>query len=356
MRILNYTFLNNSVEDYLIAGILIAGGFGIAKLVKKLSDGALARWAEKTENKVDDIVLKLIQWPLYWLIVIFGVYTALISLKIPDWSSALVRGLMVLSASLVVALTISKFIDITFNTYIASFAERTDNRLDDQIVPVLRRGFKFILWLMTILLVVDNFGYDVTALITGLGLGGLALAMAAKDTLTNVLGGLTIFIDQPFRINDVVTMMGTTGTVEEVGLRTTRVRTFEGHLVSIPNAAAATSKVENISERPKIRVRFNLGLHYDTPISKCREAVDLIVSAVKAFDRVLDEPSVYFLEFGDSSLGFQVTYYLDAAASAFEAKHAINMSIKQALGAADIEFAFPTVTIDAPPELLTPRA
>lgn len=349
--ILNTVFWNNTVKEYLISLAVIIVAAIAARIIKRVSRTWLKSWAEKTATQADDIILELVDWPLYMLLVILGSYQAVMMLEIPERAQVLTHHAMVLASALVTVLTVNRLVHIVFETYATKMAEKTESRMDDQILPVLRRFIKGLLWVLAVLLVLDNFGFDVMALITGLGIGGIAVAMAAKDTLSNMLGGITIFIDQPFKIEDVVKLGGHLGKVEEVGLRTTRLRTFEGHLVTIPNSIAASSNIENVSERPSIRVRFNMGLTYDTTLEKCREAVDLVVKAVSGVEGVLgdsDGPAVHFVAFNDSTLDFQLTYYIDLEFGFFDVKHAANLAIKETLTEADISMAFPTVTLDAP--------
>jgi MscS family membrane protein len=358
--ILDMEYWDNTVQQYLISlGIIIAAAV-VARIIKHLSSTWLKKFAEKTKTQADDIVLELVDRPLYSLLIVLGTYWALKMLTLPERIGVLIHHTMVLATALVAVLTINRLIHIVFQTYGEKMAEKTESRMDDQILPVLRRFIKGVVWILAILLVLDNFEYDVMALITGLGIGGIAVAMAAKDTLSNMLGGITIFIDQPFKIEDIVNVGGYLGKVEEVGLRTTRVRTFEGHLVTIPNSVAASTNIENISARPSIRVRFNMGLSYDTTLEKCRDTVDLVVKAVGEVEGVLqgdDGPSVYFVEFNDSTLDFQLTYYIDLDFGFFDVKHAANLAIKETLAEAGVSMAFPTVTLDAPEDMFhAPKA
>ncbi len=353
---LNTEFWGNTIKAYLISIGMIICSVIVAWIVKRVSKTWLRKMATKTKTKVDDIFLELVDGPLYSLLIVIGSYNGLIMLNFSERTGVMLHHAMILASSFVIVMTAIRLVKILFDTYVSKYAEKTESRLDDQIIPVMRRALKIVVVILAVLLVLDNFGFDVMALITGLGLGGLALAMAAKDTLSNVLGGVTIFIDQPFQIGDVIDLKGTVGKVEEVGLRTTRVRTFTGHLVTVPNSAAATSIIENISARPSIRVRFNIGLEYSTTLEKCRESVDLVVDAVGKIEGVLEDPGMYFVEFGESTLDFQLTYYIDTSASFFGVKHAVNLAIKEALGEAGISMAFPTVTIDAPEDMFKASA
>ena len=136
--------------------------------------------------------------------------------------------------------------------------------MDDQLLPVVRKGLRATIWILGILVALNNAGYNVGALLAGLGIGGLALAMAAKDTVANIFGGVTIFTDKPFKINERIKLGGFDGTITEIGIRSTRLKTLEGRVVTIPNAKFTGGMVENVSMEPSRKVVLNLGLVYDT--------------------------------------------------------------------------------------------
>ncbi len=342
------SWAGNTTQSYLISVGIILAGFIAAIVARGVTKRWLRKWAEDSKTQIDDIALELIDRPLYWLLIIFATYQAVKRLALSPAVYAVLWRVALLAGTLVVVIALSRLLTMVFETYGEKFAERTESKMDDQVLPILRRLSKVLLWTLATLLVLDNIGFDVMTLITGLGIGGLAIAMAAKETIAHLLGGITIFVDQPFRVGDSVNLSGTSGKVEEVGLRTTRVRTWEGNLVIIPNATTANSKVENISERPKIRVRFILGLHCATPVDKCRAAVDGVVEAIQGATETTDEPVCQFVSFSDSAFDFQVTYYVPASASLNDVKHAVNLAIVDALGSAGVSLAFPTVSVDLP--------
>ena len=335
---LELVFAGNSVRAYLFALGMTLAGFLLASLARRLCARALTGWAARTKTALDDAVLQLVHWPLFWVLGLVGAYLGSRTLVLPEWAQRSLFGLLILSTALVVALTLSRLIDVVFATTVQRFVAATESRMDDQVVPILRRSAKGALWTLAALLVLDNFGYDVMALITGLGLGGLALAMASRDTLTNVLGGLTIFIDAPFQVGDTIDVKGVRGCVEEVGLRTTRVRTGDGHLVTIPNSAAGTSIIENLSARTSTRVALTLGLARDTPGAKCREAVDVVRAVLAQVEGVQPEPSVLVAEFS-AAPAVQVTYHVAPPSKAGDARHEVNLALRDALAGAQIALA-----------------
>jgi MscS family membrane protein len=169
--------------------------------------------------------------------------------------------------------------------------------------------------------------------------------MAAKDTLSNVFGSFTILVNGPFMAGEMVKYQGQEGTVEEIGMRDTRIRLFNGNLVSVPNSLATTSVIENISRRPRFRVLFRLGLVYETAAGQLDRVVELVQQAVRAEEGTSEEVKVHFLEFGESALQVQVIYFIEDSSRILDAQHGVNKRIKDLCHQTGVEMAFPTVTV-----------
>jgi len=167
-------------------------------------------------------------------------------------------------------------IDALFEEYLVPLAEKTETTLDDQLLHVVRKLLRFVIWALGVIIGLNNAGYNVGALLAGLGIGGLALAMAAKDTVSNIFGGFTIFTDKPFQIGDRIRIDGFDGTVEEIGMRSTRLRTLAGTLVTIPNSRFSDSSVECVSAEPSRKVVATLGLTYDMSPGQMQQAMDTL--------------------------------------------------------------------------------
>jgi len=191
-------------------------------------------------------------------------------------------------------------------------------------------------------------GKPMSTLIAGLGIGGLAIALASQDTLKNFFGSLMIILDKPFKIGDRVVTGGYDGVVEQIGFRSTRVRTFTGHQVTVPNEKIATASVENIGRRPSIRRLTNITITYDTPVEKVEKAVAIVREILENHEGMDPEfpPRVYFNEFNDTSLNIIMMYcyfppnYWDFLGLS----ERINLKTTRAFEAEGIEFAFPTTT------------
>ena len=227
-------------------------------------------------------------------------------------------------------------------------ADRTEGKMDDQLVPIVSRSAKLLVGALGVVFVFQNMGIDVGSLVAGLGVGGLAFALAAKDALANVFGSLTIFTDKPFQVGDAVQIGGVDGVVEEVGLRSTRVRTFHNSLVTIPNSTVATSRIDNLGVRPSRRTRTSLGLVYGTP----PELIQAFVEGVRAIlagnpATVKDNYEVNLNAFGPSSLDVLVNFHLEVPDwhTEMTERACIYMEILRLAEDLGVSFAFPSSSL-----------
>ena len=227
-------------------------------------------------------------------------------------------------------------------------AEESENKMDDQLVPFAVEIIKFLVWVFAIFTILGNvLGVNMTALVTGLGIGGIAIAMASKESLENLLGSFTIFLDKPFTVGDMVTVGSITGKVEKVGLRSTRLRTFDRSLVTLPNKKMIDAELDNLGERPVRRVKFDIGLNYETTAEQIKNIVSDIQTMVDDHPRTNDEGRVRFQEFGSSSLDVLVIYFVDSPTwnDLIDVREDINYKIMEIVKKHNSDFAFPSTTV-----------
>lgn len=234
------------------------------------------------------------------------------------------------------------------NDYFMSKAAKTESKLDDQLVPLISKTLKVFVSVIGGIFIVQNLGVNVGSLIAGLGLGGLAFALAAKDTLANFLGSVMIFVDKPFQIGDWVVIGDTEGTIEEVGFRTSRVRTFYNSLVTVPNALVTNAVVDNYGARKYRRYVTNLGLTYDTPPEKVEafcQGVRAIIARTPNMRR--DYYLVEFKEFGASALVVMVYCFMQVGSwnDEMRTRTNLNLDIMRLAHDLGVSFAFPTQTL-----------
>ena len=232
---------------------------------------------------------------------------------------------------------------------LAKFAEREDNLLDKSFVQMMRlvaRVIVIVIGAIYLLRVIS--GKPLSALLAGLGIGGLALALAAQDTLKNFFGSIMIMLDKPFNIGQRVLVENYDGVVEDIGFRSTRVRTLTGHLVTVPNEKMATNAIENVGRRPSIRRLANITITYDTPPEKVEKAVSIIREILDNHEGMDPDfpPWVFFNEFNDTSLNILMIYwYFPPDYEAYlNFTERVNLEIMRKFEAEGIEFAFPTTT------------
>jgi MscS family membrane protein len=236
-----------------------------------------------------------------------------------------------------------------FTAWLDQKAQQTATKLDDQLVPLARRALKIFIVSIGTVFVLQNLNYDVASLVAGLGIGGLAFALAAKDTIANLFGSATIFASRPFQIGDWVVIGGSTeGVVESVGFRSTRVRTFYNSLISIPNAKVADAVVDNYGAREVRRMKMTLGLTYDTTTEQMQAFVEGIRAILKANTFIKQDGfEVHFNSFGDSSLNVLVYSFLRVPdwTTELKEKHNLMLEFMRLAESLGVSFAFPTQTL-----------
>jgi MscS family membrane protein len=241
-------------------------------------------------------------------------------------------------------LRIIDFIALVF-MYRASLTESKD---DDQLVPFVKELAKILAGIIGVFVLLGMvFEINVLTLIAGLGVGGIAIALAAKESLENLLGSFTIFLDKPFVVGDLIRVDGQEGTIEKVGFRSTRVRSVDNSIITLPNKTIVDSALENLTLRNYRRLKFNIGLTYDTPSEKIKAIVADLHELVNNHEHTNDEGVVSFDGFGESSLNIQILYYIEMMNynDYIRVKEDVNFKIVETIQKHNVSFAFPTRTI-----------
>lgn len=227
-------------------------------------------------------------------------------------------------------------------------AEESEGTYDDQLVPIVRAASKIVLIAVATIMIIQNAGGDVGSLLAGFGIGGVALAMASKDTIANLFGSLVIFVDRPFQVGDWVDIGGQEGTVEEVGLRVTRIRTFANSLITVPNSQLTTTAINNWSRMQKRRIKLTLGLTYDTTAEQMQQAVDAIRETLRNDERIAqDFFLVNFTDFGPSSLDIFVYCFTTTVRwdEYMQVRQEVLLEFMRRIQGLGLGFAFPTQSL-----------
>lgn len=344
---LNSIFYGNTVQEWAISLFIILGAFIVGKVVYWAFGNVIKVVTKRTKNKLDDILVDMIEEPVMFAIILAGAWYAISLLTFSEtiftWIKHIYNVLVVLN----VTWFISRFFEAVYENYIVPLAEKTETDFDDQLLPLVRKGVKTIVWILGIIIALDNAGYNVGALLAGLGIGGIAIAMAAKDTISNFFGGITIFTDKPFKVKDRIRISSYDGTVQEIGLRSTRLKTLDGTQVTIPNSMFAESPVENITREPARKIVLLLGLTYDTKPKDMQKAIKILDAiAKKHHESITEDYKIAFTDFGDFSLGIKFIYYIKKSAEILETQSSMNLHILEQFNKSRLSFAFPTQTIE----------
>ena len=348
--------LGITLGQYLLAFLSILLSILLRHVFGTIVVRLLRRITRRTRTDLDDMVLTAIEQPLSFAFIIAGLYAAAFVLKLPDDPVDVHRlffGVLTILVIIDVTWLVFRLIDAV-SLYFASITAKTKSTLDDQLVPIIRKTLKIFFGVLAFVFAVQNLGYSVASLLAGLGIGGLAVALAAKDTISNFFGSVTILLDRPFSVGDWIETAGEEGVVEEIGFRSTRIRTFGKTELSIPNSTLANSVVNNWSRMPIRRVKITVGVTYESSADQMNDAVEGIRQILRDNTEVHQGFFlVNFTDFGSSSLDIFVYYFTTTTvwAEYLRIRQEVNVSIMRLLESLGMEIAFPTRTVYLKPEV-----
>ncbi len=339
-------FLSNSIQDWLFALGIALAAIVVARTVYWVIEKYVKKITEKTQTKIDDILINTIEKPMVAAAGLAGVWFGVNYLTFSESVDHWINSFFTVLITLVGAWLVTRLFDSLVDEYLAPILANTETDLDDVLLPIVRRGVKVMIWVMAVIMALDNAGYDITTVLAGLGVGGLALALAAQDSAKNIFGVFTIFTDTPFKVGERIKAGGHDGTVTEIGLRSTKLKTLAGRTVVIPNAEFSDGAVENISSEPARKVTLNLGLTYDMNDKKVDQAMQILRDlAAENKEAIQDNISVGFNAFGDFALNVVFIYYIRKKADILGTQTKMNLEILKRFNKGKIELAFPTQTI-----------
>ena len=350
----SYLTTSTLLEIKLIHWLLAAAVLFVTVIVQRTFISAFRRLAQRvaghTETKLDDVLFAAAERPASLLILVIGLIVTVHVLQPPAETFPIIG--LADDAGRVISIVIGvwflwRLID-GLSVYFTARAEQTETAMDSQLVPFIAKTAKIFLVLTAVLVVAQNMGYSISGLIASLGIGGLAVAMAAKDTIANIFGSIMILVDRPFTIGDWIKTSEFEGVVEEIGFRSTRIRTFEKTLVNVPNSSLANMVIDNIDARAVRRIKMRIGITYATSTAQMQQAIDGIEKILNEHPGVDQEfKLVKFDEFADSSLSIFLYYFSQSKVwgEYLQVRQEVNLQIMELLESLGLEFAFPSRTI-----------
>lgn len=350
MSFMSMTLGSISILDIIYAFSIILLTLIVSKILKRFVFKRVLRLVQKTSHDYDDLLMEAILPPVSATLLATGFYYALRQLHFEpvawNWPELLGQGYRI-AVSLVVlwfAFRLANFVA----EIISRVLSRTDPEMAEQFSPLLRQALRWTVAILGTILIIQNLGFSVGSLLAGVGIGGLAIALAAQETLANFFGTIVMFTDRPFRIGHWIKFAEGEGIIEKIGFRSTRIRTWANSLIVVPNKMLTSGAVENWSEMGKRRVSMYLSLTYASPPKKIEELVGRVQVLLRSdSDIQQDFMLVNFTDFNAYSLDVLVYYFTVTTvwAEYLAVRQRINLAIMQIVSELDLEFAFPTQTL-----------
>ncbi len=347
---INYSFAGIEVYRVGVAFLICLVTLIINKVFSKYLLRVAERLTQKTDTRYDDLLIGALNRPAGFLIFTMGIYYAISALQLPaepyDFPGVIHTVYKIL-ISFIIIITLYRLVNLLAE-FLKSVFARADEELAMQFAPLITQALRITIFILGVLLIVQNLGYSIGSLLAGFGIGGLAIALAAQDTLANLFGTLVMVADKPFKIGDWVTFKGVDGDVESIGLRSTKVRTWSKSLKIVPNKLLTSEIIENWAAMPKRRVKMTIGITYDSPRKKVEELRDTMEQIL------IDDPDVnqeyllvYFTDFAPSSLGIFVYYFTKTTVwkDYLVIRQRINLKFMAAVEDLGLSFAFPSQTL-----------
>jgi len=357
-KTINYEIIKgNAIWRFGLVLLVVLVAMAAGRIVQFAINSYAKRLAKKRGQSPLTLLLKALANPIYVATFAAGIFFAKVPLFFDDENgirTAISAGWITLARvtlAIAAAYGLYRLVDV-IEYYLNRLVGKTETKLDDMLVPIVRKALRLTIAIIAVLLISENIlGANVKSLLLSAGVGGIAVALAAKDTIANFFGSITIFTDRPFQMGELVKIGEHLGPVEEVGFRSTRLRTLQGHLVTIPNSVITNSCVANIGRRPFIRRTSNITVTYDSGHTKAKKAVEIIKEVLADIPQLNTDPErpprVYFSDFNDWSLNIYMSYWVKPPDYWLyhQVNEQVNFEIMKRFEAEQIEFAFPTQTL-----------
>ncbi len=343
IEISNRIYYGNSAINYFYSFTSFIITICILVIIKTLSINRIIKIADKTKILFDDLIdyiTKVFNWHIYILI---ALYVAFKFITTPKIFSTVISYIVIALGIYYIIKFIQIIIDIVTQKTIK---EKGGVKVDKTLIDFIARVIKILVWVIAILIIVQNLGYDVTALMAGLGVGGIAIAFALQNVLKDLFASLSIFFDKPFELGDYISVGKDSGTITKIGLRSTRLKTFKGVTLIISNKEIVESRVYNFRKMEKRRIFFKLRISYETPSNKLKKIPKLIEDIISNIEDVNFE-RIHFVKFDDYSLVFNVAYLILSGkyTKYLDINQEINYQIREVFEKEEIKMAYPTQTL-----------
>ena len=342
----NTIVFGNSLMNYAyFIGIIIIS-FIFAKIISHIFKKYFQKLALKTKTKLDDILALTLEKPLTYLVFFLGIFFAFKYLAISQSLDNILNKVFSVIIILIITIGLNKLVNSFIAVYWVPLASKTKSNVDDNLIPVIKTFSSIIIWSIALIFLLNNLGLNITSLVAGLGIGGIAIAFALQNILSDIFSSISIYLDKPFQVGDYVVTGIDSGTVKKIGLKSTRITTLQGEELVVSNKELTETRIRNYKKMKKRRAAFKIGVEYGTSSEKLKK-IPLIIK--KIVDKVegVDFDRAHFTDFGDFSLNFDIVMFVATRDYAVyrDIQQKVNLEIVEAFEKEKIDMAFPTQTV-----------
>lgn len=342
-EVLQQQYWNNAIQQYIIAMGIFLLSIIIVLILKRVFLKRLRKWAGNTASNIDDFVVRRAERSLVPLLYIIAFYIGISTLNLTPKAARATHIVVSLFSTFFVLQVLTATLRFLLQRYLS---RRENGEEKAKQINGIMLIISAVMWMLGIVFLLDNWGFNVTAIITGLGIGGIAIALAAQTILGDLFSYFVIFFDRPFEIGDFIVIQDKAGVVEFIGIKTTRLRSLSGEQLVFSNTDLTNSRVHNYKRMERRRIVFKFGVVYQTPKEKL-EQIPVIVKNIINANRDLQFDRAHFLSFDSSQLTYEVVYFVLTGDynKYMDNQQAINLSLFDAFRQAGIAFALPTQTL-----------
>lgn len=344
MNLLQEFYFGNKLQDWLIALSTLIIVLAVLKLLQAITVRRLSKLAASTDNQIDDLFVIMLKQTKFFILIIVSAYFASYALVLKPSVAAIWEKIIVLALILQGGFWAGAGISFTFGNIIKKRSK--EDASSKTTITFLGFVTRFVLWIIILLLVLDNLGVNITGLVAGLGIGGIAVALAVQNILGDLLASLSIILDKPFVIGDFIVVDSLAGTIEHIGVKTTRIRSLSGEQIIFSNNDLLKTRIHNYRRMSERRIVFKFGVVYQTSLAKLK-VIKIIVKDVIEKTEAARLDRVHFKEYGKSSLNYEVVYYVTSPDYNLymDVQESINLEIFRRFADEGIVFAYPTRTV-----------
>ncbi|MBL7100740.1 MAG: mechanosensitive ion channel family protein [Nanoarchaeota archaeon] len=324
--------------------IILIGFFILSKIIKFILNHIIPKLTRKTKSKIDDLIIERTQKPGSYLILLFGLYIALTPLGIPEKTNAIINDVILSAGILLFSIIGIKIIDSFIDVWGSEWAQKTESTIDDALLPLFHKTAKVLFFILGGIVILKVWGFNVGGLLAGVGIAGMVLGLALKDSLANIFGGISIVLDKSVKVGDKVKLGKDVGVIQDIGLRSTKLKTYDNELLTIPNGKLADSIIQNyVMPDEAHRAKVDFSIEYGSDPEKVKK---IVIKAIQGIEEAVydPEPVVVFKEMADSGLNFSALVWSTWTKS-YGVKMEMTKRIYDALNKAKIGIPFPTRTV-----------